>query len=217
MFQDYFHYISRPAAYTMVRYRTNSVRAQTARYLQFEMPGRENENPLRGQFLSDELSISQRTVKWLQTGASAADNPDDVLIGWRTIGVRPNRIEAIGSIMADVVLEEVDQIDTIVGISLNGILFANSIAAHLELDVAIFRSVSEAGDGHLSNKYGHVAGRRIVIVDDLFSTGETMRRTIDTLQAAGADIALCIVLVNKTEDNAVSGVPMRGLIRAVRI
>ena len=56
-----------------------------------------------------------------------------------------------------------------------------------------------------------------VIVDDLFSTGETMRRTIDTLQAAGADIALCVVLVNKTEDNAVSGVPMRGLVRAVRI
>ena len=172
---------------------------------------------LNTQQIADELSISQRTVKWLQTGASDAENPDDVRIGWRTIGVRPNRIEAIGSIMADVVLEEVDQIDTIVGISLNGILFANSIAAHLELDVAIFRSVSEAGDGHLSNKYGHVAGRRIVIVDDLFSTGETMRRTIDTLQAAGADVALCVVLVNKTEDNAVSGVPMRGLVRAVRI
>jgi len=169
------------------------------------------------QQIADELSISQRTVNWLQTGASESERPDDVRIGWRTIGVRPNRINAIGAIMADIVLEELEEVDTIVGISLNGILFANSIADQLSLDVAIFRSVSAEGDGHLSNKYGHVAGRKVVIVDDLFSTGETMRRTIETLKAAGGDIALCVVLVNKTEDNAVSGVPLRGLIRTVRV
>ena len=169
------------------------------------------------QQIADELSISQRTVNWLQTGASESERPDDVRIGWRTIGVRPNRINAIGAIMADIVLEELEEVDTIVGISLNGILFANSIADQLSLDVAIFRSVSAEGDGHLSNKYGHVAGRKVVIVDDLFSTGETMRRTIETLKAAGGDIALCVVLVNKTEDNAVSGVPLRGLIRTIRV
>ena len=68
--------------------------------------------------------------------------------------------------MADIVLEELDEVDTIVGISLNGILFANSIADQLNVDVAIFRSVSEEGDGHLSNKYGNVAGRKVVVVDD---------------------------------------------------
>ena len=44
-----------------------------------------------------------------------------------------------------------------------------------------------------------------------------MRRTIETLQNEGANVALCIVLVNKTEDNEVSGIPLRGLIRAVRV
>ena len=60
-------------------------------------------------------------------------------------------------------------------------------------------------------------GRKVAIIDDLFSTGTTMRKTIETLRAAGAEIVLCIVLVNKTEDNEVSGVPLRGLIRAVRV
>ena len=175
------------------------------------------EQGLNTQQIADELSISQRTVMWLNSGAAEVDHPDDIQIGWRTIGARPNRINAIGAIMADIVVEELDDVDTIVGISLNGILFANSIADQLDVDVAIFRSVSEEGDGHLSNKYGNVAGRKVVVVDDVLSSGETMRKTINTLQEAGAEVVLSIVLVNKTEDNAVSSVPLRGLIRTVRV
>ena len=172
---------------------------------------------LNTQQIADELSISQRTVVWLNSGAAEVDQPDDIRIGWRTIGARPNRINAIGAIMADIVLEELDEVDTIVGISLNGILFANSIADQLDVDVAIFRSVSEEGDGHLSNKYGNVAGRKVVVVDDVLSSGETMRRTIKTLQDEGAEVSLCMVMVNKTEQNAISSVPLRGLIRTVRV
>ena len=175
------------------------------------------EQGLNTQQIADELSISQRPMMWLNSGAAEVDHPDDIQIGWRTIGARPNRINAIGAIMADIVVEELDDVDTIVGISLNGILFANSIADQLDVDVAIFRSVSEEGDGHLSNKYGNVAGRKVVVVDDVLSSGETMRKTIKTLQEAGAEVALSIVLVNKTEDNAISSVPLRGLIRTVRV
>ena len=175
------------------------------------------EQGLNTQQIADELSISQRTVIWLNSGAAEVDHPDDIRIGWRTIGSRPNRINAIGSIMADVVLEELEEVDTIVGISLNGILFANSIADQLDVDVAIFRSVSEEGDGHLSNKYGNVAGRKVVVVDDVLSSGETMKRTIKTLQDGGAEVVLSVVMVNKTEENTVSGVPLRGLIRTVKV
>ena len=175
------------------------------------------EQGLNTQQIADELSISQRTVIWLKSGAAEVDHPDDIRIGWRTIGSRPNRINAIGSIMADIVVEELEEVDTIVGISLNGILFANSIADQLEVDVAIFRSVSEEGDGHLSNKYGNVAGRKVVVVDDVLSSGETMKRTIKTLQDGGAEVVLSVVMVNKTEENTVSGVPLRGLIRTVKV
>ena len=175
------------------------------------------EQGLNTQQIADELSISQRTVIWLNSGAAEVDHPDDIRIGWRTIGSRPNRINAIGSIMADIVVEELEEVDTIVGISLNGILFANSIADQLDVDVAIFRSVSEEGDGHLSNKYGNVAGRKVVVVDDVLSSGETMKRTIKTLQDGGAEVVLSVVMVNKTEENTVSGVPLRGLIRTVKV
>ena len=171
---------------------------------------------LNSQQIADELSLSQDTISWLLTESTAEEKPMDVRIGWRTIGVRPQRIAAVGAIMADVAEEECgDDIDTIVGISINGILFANEVASYLGCEVAIHRNVEGgAGKGSLSNKYGQVSGKNIAIVDDVLSTGVTMSKTIESLREAGANVVLCMVLVNKTVRNEVDGVPLRGLIRA---
>lgn len=171
---------------------------------------------LNSQQIADELSLSQDTISWLIADSSINEKPQDVRIGWRTIGVRPQRIAAIGAIMADVALEECgDLIDTVVGISINGVLFANEVASQLGCEVAIHRNVDgEAGQGSLSNKYGQVAGKRVAIVDDVLSTGVTMSKTIDALREAGAEVSLCLVLVNKTVRNEIDEVPLRGIIRA---
>tara|TARA_B100000941_G_scaffold171189_2_gene121995 strand:+ start:1366 stop:1953 length:588 start_codon:yes stop_codon:yes gene_type:complete len=171
---------------------------------------------LNSQQIADELSLSQDTISWLLAESTADEKPMDVRIGWRTIGVRPQRIAAIGAIMADVADEECgEDIDTIVGISINGIIFANEVANHLQCEVAIHRNIEGgAGKGSLSNKYGQVSGKNIVIVDDVLSTGVTMSKTIESMREAGANVSLCMVLVNKTLRNEVDGVPLRGLIRA---
>ena len=171
---------------------------------------------LNSQQIADELSLSQDTISWLIAESSNNDKPQDVRIGWRTIGVRPQRIAAIGAIMADVAAEECgDSIDTIVGISINGVLFANEVANQLGCEVAIHRNVDGApGKGSLSNKYGQVSGKRVAIVDDVLSTGVTMSRTIEAMREAGAEVALCMVLVNKTVRNEIDEVPLRGIIRA---
>ena len=153
---------------------------------------------LNSQQIADELSLSQDTISWLLAESSTNEKPEDVRIGWRTIGVRPQRIAAIGAIMADVADEECgDSIDTIVGISINGVLFANEVASQLGCEVAIHRNVDGGpGKGSLSNKYGQVAGKRVAIVDDVLSTGVTMSRTIESMREAGAEVALSMVLVN---------------------
>ena len=63
--------------------------------------------------------------------------------------------------MADVAAEECgDEIDTVVGISINGVLFANEVANQLGCEIAIHRNVDGApGHGSLSNKYGQVSKR----------------------------------------------------------
>jgi orotate phosphoribosyltransferase len=67
----------------------------------------------------------------------------------------------------------------------------------------------------LSNKYGQVAGKRVVIIDDVLSSGKTMSKTIQSIRAAGGEVGLAIVLVNKTTRNEIDDVPLRGLVRAV--
>ena len=53
-------------------------------------------NGLNTQQIADELSISQTTVDWLIGEGMVEKPPDDIRIGWRTIGARATRIEAIG-------------------------------------------------------------------------------------------------------------------------
>jgi len=175
---------------------------------------------LNTQQIADELSLSQDTITWLLSGTGDGERPSDVRIGWRTLGVRPQRIAAVGSIMADVADEELgfENIDTVVGISINGIAFAYEVARILESDVTVFRTTDEGeGSGSLSNKYGQVAGKRVVIIDDVLSSGKTLSKTIQSIRAAGGDVALAIVLVNKTTRNEIDDVPLRGLIRAVAV
>ena len=158
------------------------------------------------------------TIQWLLTD-STSERPTDVRVGWRTIGVRPARITAIGEIMADVVIEEVETVDTVVGISINGIAFAHEVAQSLDVEIAIHRNVDgEPGAGALSNKYGQVGGgKKVVIIDDVLSSGVTMSNTIAAIRAAGGEVVLALVLVNKTVRNEVDDVPLRGLIRAVPV
>ncbi|MBL6883168.1 MAG: orotate phosphoribosyltransferase-like protein [Candidatus Thalassarchaeum sp.] len=180
-------------------------------------------NGLNTQQIADELSLSQTTIQWLSTekysnNVISEDRPTDVQVGWRSVAVKASRIEAISYIFADIIEEEIgDEVDTIVGISINGIPFAQAIAGQLDLDLAVSRSISEEEGAHISEIFANVSGKMVVIVDDVVSSGTTLKKTINNLRNAGADVRLCLVLANKSEVNALEGVPLRGLVRVVTV
>ena len=174
---------------------------------------------LNTQQIADELSLSQTTVQWLSASDfEVEDKPLDVKVGWRSIAVKGDRIEAVSYIFCDIIDEMVeDEIDTIVGVSINGIAFAQAISSTLDLEMAVVRSINEDVGGHLSEVYASIEGKRIIIIDDVYSSGTTMKKTAAGLIAAGADVKLCIVLVNKSWDDDVEGIPLRALIRAAAV
>jgi orotate phosphoribosyltransferase len=176
-------------------------------------------NGLNTQQIADELSLSQTTVQWLSASDyEVEDKPLDVKVGWRSIAVKGERIEAVSHIFCDIIDEMVgDDIDTIVGVSINGIAFAQAISSAMGLEMAVVRSINEEVGGHLSEVYAGIEGKRIIIVDDVYSSGTTMKKTADGLKAAGADVKMCMVLVNKSWDDDVDGVPLRALIRAATV
>ena len=174
---------------------------------------------LNTQQIADEMSLSQTTIKWLSSGGvGSEDRPEDIRVGWRSIAVRSGRIEAISYVFCDIMEEEIgDEVDTIVGISINGIAFAQAIGGQMDLDIAISRSISEDGGGHISEVFADVEGKRCVVVDDVLSGGTTMSKTVSNLRAAGADVKLCMVLANKSHRTEIAGVPLRGLVRVVTV
>ena len=140
---------------------------------------------LNTQQIADELSLSQTTIRWLSTekysnNIVSEDRPTDVQVGWRSVAVKASRIEAISYIFADIIEEEIgDEVDTIVGISINGIPFAQAIAGQLDLDLAVSRSISEEEGAHISEIFANVSGKRVVVVDDVVSSGTTLKKTIN--------------------------------------
>ena len=174
---------------------------------------------LNTQQIADELSLSQTTVQWLSASDFEVDDkPLDVKVGWRSIAVKGDRIEAVSYIFCDIIDEMVgDEIDTIVGVSINGIAFAQAISSTMDLEMAVVRSINEEVGGHLSEVYAGIDGKRVNIIDDVYSSGTTMKKTAADLKASGADVKMCMVLVNKSWDDDVDGVPLRALIRAATV
>ena len=167
-----------------------------------------------------ELHISVDTVSWLLTRDVKAEKPpSDVKIGWKSVGVYGHRISGLSEILSDILLEESEnrdlEIDTIVGVAINGIPFASYISAELGLELAIYRpSVAENAHGTVAANLATVEGKTIAIVDDFVGSGDTMEKAIEDLRALGAKPVLGLVTINKTNKYEINGTPIRSLIRA---
>lgn len=169
--------------------------------------------------IADELHISANTVTWLLTRGVKGEPPKDVKIGWRSVGVFGTRLGYISAAMSDIVMEEMDKrnedFDTILGISINGVPYATLISDYLEKELAVYRptEMREKG-GAFSSNYAGVEGKRVVVVDDVLSTGDTIKGAITALQEHHGKPVLIAVIVNKTPNDDLSGVSLRALIRA---
>ena len=167
--------------------------------------------------IAEELNISKDTTMWLLSKGKEKKPVGDVKIGWRSVGVYPSRIGFISDALSDIILEESEKrdldIDTVVGIAINGIPFAAYVADELGLELALFRPHHEKA-GAFSSNYASVKEKNVVIVDDVVGSGETFKNAIKATKAEKGKPVLCVCIVNKKATNDVGGVPLRGLIRA---
>ncbi len=167
--------------------------------------------------IAKDLNVSKDTIEWLLAQDSVEKPEGDIMIGWRSVGVRPARISFIAEAMYDIILEEIKQnkisVDGIIGIAINGIPFATFVAEELDVDFSVFRPNDEKS-GSFSSNYASVKDKNVVIIDDVVGSGMTLSNTIKQTKASGANVVLCVTLVNKTAKNEIDGVPVRSLIRA---
>ena len=172
--------------------------------------------------ISQEMNLSQATVEWL-LAKQASENfeeapPPDVKVGWRTIGVSGSRIQAIAEIMADVILEEQDnlefELDMVAGVANNGVPLATMVSNLLGVDFGVIRPSREGTQINYASNYAGLKGKNIVIIDDVVGSGSTAEEVIEFVRARKGVPVLAMVLINKRADNKIDDVPLRALIRA---
>ena len=169
--------------------------------------------------ISTELHLSVNTITWLLSKDLRGNRISDTKIGWRSIGVYGNRIEKIAEIMGDIIMEDVsmDNVTSIMGITINGIPYATMLSDLLERELIVYRPHPSRKEGMFSSNFAGVKGKKVVIIDDVISTGETMKRTIDDVRSQGGEVILCVVLVSKISSDEINNVPVRSLIRATMV
>lgn len=195
-----------------------SIDSIAKRALELKQSGMNNKEIAR------ELHLSENTISWLITKGVKSKKPEgdapvDTKIGWTSVGVYGTRISLMSSILADIMVEEAEkrefEIDTAVGIAINGIPLATHISHELDIEFGVYRPpYNMEGPGAMSSNYASIKGKKIVIVDDVIGTGETMTHTVKDLKTQGAKPKLILCIVNKTEMKEIEGVPVRAVVRA---
>ncbi len=120
----------------------------------------------------------------------------------------PERAEAIGRALADAVRDLAPEV--VVGPALGGVIIGWEVARGLGVR-GVF---TERKDGEMSLRRGFTlrAGERVVIVEDVVTTGKSTRETIDALRAAGGEVVGCAAIVDRSGGEASFGVPFRSLL-----
>jgi orotate phosphoribosyltransferase len=172
--------------------------------------------------ISTELHLSVSTVTWLLGRQFVKEQVvQDVKIGWRSIGVNGERIRSIAEVIVDITDEETSRMglepDAFLGITINGIPYATMASYITGKEVVVYRPHPSRKEGFFSSNFASVKGKNIVILDDVVSTGETMKRAIIDVKNEGGNPILAVVIASKMKSDEIQGVKVRSLIRTVLV
>jgi HTH-type transcriptional regulator, activator of D-glucose/D-fructose catabolism len=181
--------------------------------------------------IADELNISRETALWLVThGIKERETmPKDIYIDWSAVGSNSNTLAFLSLALGELVKETVDENDlpppdVIAGIAISGIPIATVIAEEMNASLAVIRpkkhqwEPGEKGEkdendtGFLLSNFSEVKGKNVVIVDDIATTGTTIKEAIDLLEGLGATPIAAVVLIDKKGIRNIRDMPVKALI-----
>ena len=111
-----------------------------------------------------------------------------------------DKTEKLCSALAEKIRESgIGEIDYVVGPAIGGIIPAYETARHLKVPAVWVER--EEGVFRL-RRFEIEKGARVVIVEDIVTTGLSIRETVETMQALGADVLAAACLVDRSAGKA---------------
>lgn len=178
--------------------------------------------------IADELSLSMETVTWLLTQVKGSTAPKDVHIDWSAVSCQAPLLEETALMLLNRYYGSQSEekssagaAGVIVGIALSGIPLATLIAVQENAKLAIYhpakQNVSDHPIGSISGNFASISGERCIIVDDVITSGNTMREVVKYLKKHGATPVAIWVIFDKRGITDVEGVPVYSLFKISRI
>jgi len=172
--------------------------------------------------IADELNVSFETALWLLTRAKDI-TPSDIYIDWKGIS-KPSRMRYIALALTDMITERFDDVEIVVGVATSGIPLASMVAEELKADLSVYyprklkwESNEKHRGGVFSENYAKVDGRRCVIVDDIISTGSTVKEVAEGIEKMDGKVLCAAVVVNKLGVDEIGTVPVLSMFKITRI
>lgn len=154
--------------------------------------------------------------------------PLDIAIDWTSLSGTSTRLRYIAGALSDMVLTH-DEAEVVVGIAVSGVPFATMVSDLLEdmtgiaTSLAVFhpnkhrKDSNTSDEGVMSANFGSVKGKKVVIVDDVMTSGNTMKEVIKIIKDQGGEPVVVTVLIDKSGISEIDGVPVESLIKVSRL
>ena len=182
--------------------------------------------------IADELNVSMDTARWLtlqKPTETKTEAPADFAINWKSIGGNSTRLNYVSGALSDMALSHGDA-NVVCGVAVSGIPFATMMADFIEdvtgedTSLAIFHPHKHRKDndktddeGTISTNFGTVEGKKVVIVDDVITSGKTAKEAIHTINDLGGEVICVTVLIDKAGLSEIENVPVESLIKVSRL
>jgi orotate phosphoribosyltransferase len=182
--------------------------------------------------MADELNVSLDTALWLSLQKvgeiKTKEAPADFAISWNNMGGDSTRLRYVSSALAEMIPEYKD-VEVVLGIAISGIPLATLISDYLyeyydvKTSLAVFHPTKDEKDneegrrGTLSKNFASVKDKKVIIVDDLATSGRTLKDAISVIKSKGGIPIVALILIDKANLNELDRVPIKSLIKINKI
>lgn len=134
----------------------------------------------------------------------------DTYLNKSIVSMYPERAERLCRALAEKVAGEIDDIDYVISPAMGAIIYGYETARHLKTPFMFLERVG--GEFQLRRGFSMEKGARVIVVEDIVSTGLSAREAIAAVRKAGGEVLALGCLVDRSAGAVDVGAPILALL-----